>query len=202
MQHGVVLFLTLIALLAMSLAAVALIRSVDTSAMIVGNLAFQRAATSSADAGIQKAIDNLKGVQGAYMLANPNSDVKVDANHPLNKTDLVNNAGYYSYFDPGLNIKDSNNWGSPKSMLVTAADSTGNKVEYIVQRMCRLNNTPLGQADCLLGDGTTVSPSQNVINSTQVCNGCAPSGQPAQVRVTVRSTGTTGAVSYVQGFIF
>ena len=38
-QRGVVLFFALIALVAMSLAAVALIRSVDTSTIIAGNLA-------------------------------------------------------------------------------------------------------------------------------------------------------------------
>ena len=44
-QRGVVLFFALISLLAIMLAAVALIRSVDTSIMIAGNLAFKQAAT-------------------------------------------------------------------------------------------------------------------------------------------------------------
>ena len=52
-QRGVVLFLTLVALLAMSLAAVALIRSVDTSTLIAGNLAFKQSAMSSANGAVE-----------------------------------------------------------------------------------------------------------------------------------------------------
>lgn len=55
-QRGVVLFFALIALVAMSLAAVALIRSVDTSTLIAGNLAFKQATKNSAEAGIEAAI--------------------------------------------------------------------------------------------------------------------------------------------------
>ena len=42
-QRGLVLFFALIALVAMSLAALALVRSVDTSTLISGNLAFRQA---------------------------------------------------------------------------------------------------------------------------------------------------------------
>jgi len=56
-QRGVVLFFALIALVVMSLAAVALIRSVDTNTLIAGNLAFKQAATSSGDSGLEMAID-------------------------------------------------------------------------------------------------------------------------------------------------
>src|SRR5665647_88236 len=55
-QHGVVLFIALIALVVLSLAAVALIRSVDTNTLIAGNLAFKQSATISADSGLETAI--------------------------------------------------------------------------------------------------------------------------------------------------
>lgn len=55
-QNGVVLFFSLIALVVMSLAAVALIRSVDTNTLISGNLAFKQSATISADAGLETAL--------------------------------------------------------------------------------------------------------------------------------------------------
>ena len=42
-QHGVVLFVALIAMVVMSLAGVALIRSVDTTGSVAGNLAFREA---------------------------------------------------------------------------------------------------------------------------------------------------------------
>ena len=46
-QRGVSLFFALVCLVAIMLAAVALVRSVDTSTLISGNLAFQQSATSS-----------------------------------------------------------------------------------------------------------------------------------------------------------
>lgn len=55
-QRGVVLFFALISLLAIMLAAVALVRSVDTSTIIAGNLAFKQSATSSGDAGTETAV--------------------------------------------------------------------------------------------------------------------------------------------------
>ena len=41
-QRGVVLFIALIVMVAMSLAAIALIRSVDTTNILIGNLAFRQ----------------------------------------------------------------------------------------------------------------------------------------------------------------
>ena len=97
-QRGVVLFFTLIAMLAMMLAAVALIRSVDTSTLIAGNLAFKQAATTSGDAGIENAIVSLTATQTANNALN----VLSDATHPFNITNAA--AGYYSNADPALDL--------------------------------------------------------------------------------------------------
>ncbi|HLB44195.1 MAG TPA: hypothetical protein VJK49_02320, partial [Candidatus Limnocylindrales bacterium] len=54
-QRGVVLFIALIVLVAMSLAGVALIRSVDTGSVIAGNIAFRQTAMHVGDNGIEAA---------------------------------------------------------------------------------------------------------------------------------------------------
>ena len=54
--RGISLLFALLALVAMSLAAVALVRSVDTSAMVMGNLGFKQDATARADQVTQAAI--------------------------------------------------------------------------------------------------------------------------------------------------
>jgi Tfp pilus assembly protein PilX len=56
-QRGVSLIFALITLVALMLATLALIRSVDTSALLMGNLGFKQDATSSADQATRKAID-------------------------------------------------------------------------------------------------------------------------------------------------
>ncbi len=155
-QRGVVLFFTLIALVVMSLAAVALIRSVDTSTMIAGNLAFRQSATSSGDSGIEAAIAWLSAAQST-MQAN-NLVVYQNATHIFNETGgasgftVVNpsgpiagpaangaaccqNAGYYSNADPTVSLTNPNpssgtgiKWTNADSTLVQV-DSSGDTVD-------------------------------------------------------------------------
>ena len=86
-QRGVVLFLALIALAILSLAAVALIRSVDTNTLIAGNLSFKQAATTSADAGTEAAITMLLGMRDSS--ANAGKNVLMDATHTFNITETI-----------------------------------------------------------------------------------------------------------------
>src|SRR4051812_42847814 len=72
-QAGVVLIIALVVLVAMTLAAVALVRSVDTNNVIAGNLAFQQAATHSADTGIEAAITWLQANQNGTTLESSDS---------------------------------------------------------------------------------------------------------------------------------
>src|SRR5260370_5185961 len=58
-QRGVVLFIALIVMVAMSLAAIALIRSVDTTNAVIGNLAFRMASILPANASIEQAASAL-----------------------------------------------------------------------------------------------------------------------------------------------
>ena len=58
-QRGTALFVALIMLVAMSIAAVSLVRSVDTTVVITGNLAFQQTALQVVDYGIEAAAGDL-----------------------------------------------------------------------------------------------------------------------------------------------
>ena len=55
-QQGIVVFVALIAVVLMSLAAVGLMRSVNTSTMVVGNLAFRQAAQAVASSAVERAV--------------------------------------------------------------------------------------------------------------------------------------------------
>ncbi|HEY2863821.1 MAG TPA: hypothetical protein VGK37_09415 [Casimicrobiaceae bacterium] len=54
-QRGVVLFIALIVMVAMSLAAIALIRSVDTTNILIGNLAFRQSSILPANMAVEQA---------------------------------------------------------------------------------------------------------------------------------------------------
>jgi type IV pilus assembly protein PilX len=153
-QRGLVLFFTLIALVVMSLAAVALIRSVDTSTMIAGNLAFRQSGNYSTDKGIEAAIAWLSAAQATMQAAN--KDVYQDAAHVLNNdygsawgavsntivystitpppvgfTCCVNK-GYRSSYDPTVSLTNPSGsgikWDNNDSFLVVT-DTSNNTVD-------------------------------------------------------------------------
>ena len=58
-ERGVVLFIALIVMVALSLAGIALIRSADTATIVAGNLAFKQAAASAVDRSVEQAVQDL-----------------------------------------------------------------------------------------------------------------------------------------------
>jgi type IV pilus assembly protein PilX len=227
-QGGVILFFTLIALVVMSLAAVALIRSVDTSTMIGGNLAFKQAGTSSADEGVEAAIAWLTAAQATMQTNNLN--VYNNTTHAFNITGGASgfttasgaaccaNAGYYSNADPTLSLT-SMAWNDSNSTLVADAsgnsvDSAGNTVRYVIQRMCRtanelpnLNEQPTytpPKTGCLFSSATLDNNGMAVPYATDICQGagCPSGGQTAYMRITVQVTGPKNTVSYVQAVAY
>jgi len=215
-QRGVVLFFTLIALLAMSLAAVALIRSVDTSSMIAGNLAFKQSATNAGDAGIEAAVAWLATTDAGTTLP-----VVSDPTHPFNLTCLevrpagtsnptdpgCANAdltpGYYSNVDPNLSLTNGLVWNDVNSVLV-GTDDTGNEIRYVIQRMCRDANTPLNLTQCLYSGASEDKNGQAIPLAQDICQGagCPKAGQIPQIRITARVQGVKNAVSYIQSFVY
>jgi type IV pilus assembly protein PilX len=58
-QRGVVLFIALIAMIVLSLAGVALIRAVDTTGSVAGNIAFRQASIPAVNMAIEEAVNAL-----------------------------------------------------------------------------------------------------------------------------------------------
>lgn len=188
-QQGIVLFFALIALVIMSLAAVALIRSVDTNTIIAGNLASKQAAVTSADSGVETAINWMSGV----------SDTAV-----FNTDDAAK--GYYATqaADP-----TTFNWDATDSLPADDAsglidangkDMSGNTVRYVVQRMCRIAGAP-GKENCLFGAPVVESNSQSVRDTTRA-GAVLPVEQSPMYRVTARVVGPRNTISYIQAFVY
>lgn len=203
-QRGVSLFFALIALLVISLAAVALIRSVDTSTLIAGNLAFKQAATSSGDAGIEAAVAWLTTTESG----NKTINVLNNTAHPFNNTGgLVGflNPGYYSSTDPAVSLTDGTGiqWSNTDSVLV-GTDASGNTTRYVIQRMCRTPNVAIQNANCLFSGAAIDKNGQSIPLPQDICTGagCPVAGQAPQLRITSRTTGPRNSVSYVQAFVY
>lgn len=189
-QHGVVLFIALIALVVMSLAAVALIRSVDTNTIIAGNLAFRQSATTSADSGLETAL--------AWLSTNPAGlDTDSAANAAL---------GYYATTAKSPTVAADIAWNDADSALATGigivagTDASGNTIRYVIQRMCKSAGAATA-ADCLFGAPVAGTSSQGVKTATQA-GAITAVGDSLMYRVTARVIGPKNTISYIQAFVY
>jgi len=192
-QAGVVLFIALIALIVMSLAAVALIRSVDTNTMIAGNLSFKQSALISADSGVETAFGWLKNQ--SVPNTDPNADPKADLNANLNAQ------GYYATSaDDAKTLADSSNAKLASGSNINAGlDSSGNTIKYIIQRMCK-NTGAADTSHCLYGPA---GEDENSKSNCDLSNPCL--GEPTGgllYRITTKVTGPKNTVSYSQAFVY
>jgi Tfp pilus assembly protein PilX len=190
-QRGVVLIVALIVLVAMSLGGIGILRSVDTSTLIAGNIASKQRTLQSADAGLEAAIKWISDNR-----TNLNSDSPANA--------------YYSAVSgggSGLSLRfaweDPSSWAGAK---VVGVDAAGNRVDYVIHRMCTkpgLAKDALGQlcsTDVADNTGGAISaPSEG----SSMASGASAYTSPPKLylRVTVRSAGPRNATSFVQAMV-
>lgn len=137
-QQGAVLFVAIIVLVAMTLAALALVRSIDTGNLVAGNLAFKQSATAAGDAGNNAAITWLSTVAGT---------TTVQQDQPANgyyatSQDLLDITGTSNDPNRALVDWDFNNCnGTSAAACVTPAPAisagSDNTVTYIIHRLCK-----------------------------------------------------------------
>jgi type IV pilus assembly protein PilX len=142
-QQGVILIIALIVLVAMTLAAIALVRSVDTGGLVAGNLAFKQAATAAGDAGTEAAIAWLKQKVGTSTLHND----QPSAGYYATSQDMVDMSG--SQHNAGMALVDwdfnnCNDIASSACIKPAAAVAAGvsNSVTYIINRLCAAQGDP------------------------------------------------------------
>jgi Tfp pilus assembly protein PilX len=180
------LFIALIVLVAMTLAGIAIMRSVDTTTLIAGNLAFKQGTIQSSDNGIEF------GFQ--WLIANRAT---------LADTNLA--SGYYSARPAG-----SLNWSEPAtwaSAVTLGTDAAGNTISYMIHRMCTCPNSPYNVncgatvQQCALDAQAGTPPPPAAGDSFAV--GAPGFLQDPRVyyRITVRAQGPRNTVSFVQSMV-
>lgn len=186
--RGAVLFIALIVLVAMTLAGIAIMRSVDTATLIAGNIAFKQGTVASADDGVERAYQ--------WLLANRSALAATDPGQ-----------GYTS-------AVASPNWtaaGTWTNSVTLGTDPAGNTISYLIHRLCQCANvgyndpcaaSPTGQNQCALENPVAAAmpaPEQGDSFST----GASVYGADSKVyyRITVRSSGPRGTVSYIQAMV-
>lgn len=186
-QRGVALITALIVLLAMTLAGLAVVRSTLTSTRVAGNLAFQQAATQSADVGIEEAI--------AWLQTN-NTGARLHNHIDISPTEPV---GYFARReDPAANQSWQAFWDN--AIATTArvntlpVDGAGNRVSWVVHRLCNAIGDPVGGAGCEatpdLSGGESGSRGSGVVRLQTAAQ--------RYYRITARVDGPRNTVSFVQ----
>jgi len=187
-QRGVVLLITLIVLLAMMLASIALVRSVDTTNVIAGNLSFHQAATHSGDTGVEAAIAWLEAQNGSGALYNHN----FAQGYSATRNDPGPSQSWDYFWNKVLSAQSVTlNGGVP--------DAAGNIVSYAISRMCNA-----------IGDPATVNTDRSVSVVASTNSGASSQGATEvgllystqyYYRITTRIVGPRNTISYVQAIV-
>lgn len=131
-QSGVVVFVSLIAMVILSLAAVGLMRSVQTNTIVVGNIAFRQAAQAMASAAVEKAIHDMFP---------PTATIGSLLNHDIPRS-------YYASVQPGQNLVgipaalQGDMSGYVGATIQETTDAQAFRARYVIERMC--DDTRLG----------------------------------------------------------
>jgi type IV pilus assembly protein PilX len=167
--------ITLIVLAALMLAAVALLRSVDTGNLVTGNMALKGAALNAGDKGVEAAMRWI--VQNRATLNVDNVAQGYWATAPSADPDWTTSAAWTNAF-----CIDS-----------CIADSGGITNYYVIHRMCSTTGVP-DPSRCAVVTSTSAG-SSSVAGSTPF------TGQRVYYRVTVRAVGPRNTVSLVQSMV-
>jgi Tfp pilus assembly protein PilX len=196
-ERGVVVFIALIVLVAMMLAGLATLRSSGSAILTAGNLALRQSATVAGDLGIETGLAWLR-LQGPVTLESRNPGL----GYYVSFNDLEPPLPTGQQFDPYL-WGDANWRDAAKAVQVNsgAYDAAGNRVSYVIHRMCKL-------AGAVAGTGAPAN--QECVTLTDPGKGGPKeAGSPAltgtsQVyfRITARIEGPKNTVSYVQTMVY
>ena len=190
-QQGVVLFVSLIILVAMTLAGIAVMRSVDTNVLIAGNLAFRQANTMYADTGVEAA--------RAWLTANVAS---------LNNNQPTGGPHYWANYQLGTDFigatssaTDDYNWAQAATV---AAPDPSFEIVYVIHRLCGGTGAPSdASAKCMQASAGGGAGSSGLGTKGIVSYGgqALPGTSTIFYRVTVRVRGPRNTLSYVQAIL-
>ena len=145
-ERGIVVFIALIAMVVLSLAAVALIRAIDTNSSVVGNLAFRQAANALINTAVEKAADDLFFQQTIADTTNN------DPSHNFYATIQGGEAA------TGVPAVLQGNGGAPPptypgAFQTITDNNSSNTARWVIERLCSVTGDPLvniGKCDVMI----------------------------------------------------
>ena len=208
-QKGVVLLITLIMLVAMTLAAISLMRSVDTTNLIAGNLAFQQTSLHGADAGTEQAIAFLSNSLSGTSVLFPDGStgvfvVNCNGTGPVPACPI----GYKSWNQPSLEppaagITWDGFWASMQASPGVVALTNlpaGYSGAFIIEALCA-SAAQVGCTTVTLTTTTTTPQGQDMGSQQRSFANTTNSVNAHYYRITTRVDGPRNSVGYVQSIV-
>lgn len=203
-QRGASMLFALMTLIALSLATVALVRSVDTGALIIGNLGFKEDTLLASEEATRKALSYVQatGEAGSGL----EGDITTGGYYFKNPAELdITGAGSSptrTLIDWKLNDCADHETGTFQTCVKPVATRidlpNGVWARYFVTRLCSPSSTAT-DLDCL---GPTSSTASGTLDSGELkyveSKYAKSKGQQFFYRVVVRTEGARGAVSYTE----
>lgn len=176
------LIIALIVLVAMTLAGIATMRSVDTATVMAGNIAFRQAALNAADQGVQAAFTQLQPLTSSV----------------LNKDGVV--TGYFSSAPANEpDWTDENAWAGAAQLNGGTPDAAGNVVWYVIQRLCTLANVDPSAGGNRCGSTVnTAKLSREGEDNFRLAGQEFSNQVQVQYRITARAVGPRRSIAIVQ----
>ncbi len=190
-QQGLVLFIALIVLVAMSLAGIALLRGVDTGTIVSGNLAFRQAAMHVGDIGVEAGRTFLMNTTPTSTLYNDNGS-----------------AGYYAQWAEAVDLlgnktattSDNFNWSTAVN-VTSPTPPAGYAVRWVIHRLCKQTGDP-ASITCVKQSGSVASGASGTKGAAAFGTMAIQVPTNALYRITVRVVGPRNSTSYIQAVVF
>lgn len=193
-QTGLALVIALIMLVVMTLGAIAMVRSMDTTTLIAGNLAFRQSATYAGDVGVENALAWLNSASAGTLTcgAAGNALATCPAGYKSNGGNATDSPAAGQTWDAFWSASlDAN-------AVTLAEDASKNTVSWFIHRLCG-------------GSGALTAAGSNCIETPSIASaggfskrsGATKFQASSQVyyRITVRIAGKKNTVSYVQAIV-
>lgn len=181
-QRGTVLVIALVALTVMLLGAVALVRGMDASLLMAGNLAFKRDLLNQAERGAQAALKQL--VSGG--LASDAQRQNNDLTRNYSASQLATNSQGLP-----LALIDDTAYGTAGFTAADITDSTtGVTVRYLIERLCATSGD-FTAVNCVTAAGSADSAGDDRYRKVN------PEQRPLY-RISVRAIGPRRTQTYIQ----
>lgn len=213
-QSGLSLIFALLALVALSLGAVALIRSVDTGTLVLGNLGFKQDATTSSDRATENAIAWLTSY----------SDPTTDSNSSAKGGGRV---GYYASSHDGIDVTGQQGTASTRELVDWDGDdkctyaanagncllnpytlqtsdgvdtSNGAMVQYVIFRLCSKTGAITDESACAKPPNTsTTSTKRGKLDYSDYARFGGLAGP--YYRIVVRSVSARNTTSFTETIV-